>query len=158
MNERRVPIRGLLAIETKIVLDRLVKAQPGETISYDELNKLTGCDVRKRRNVLTTPINKLLNEQAMVFVSEVGKGIRRLTNDEIPALGSRDIGRIGRLAKRSIRRLAATDYDKLSEQGKIQHNTHMTLLSLMQRSSTARSLTLVQEAVTKRTNPLPVGE
>jgi hypothetical protein len=158
MSERQIPIRGLLAIETKIVLERLAKAQPGETVTYEELNKLAGCDVRKRRNIITTSTNKLLVEQAKVFVSETGKGMRLLHNEEIPALGARDIGRVGRIAKRSIRKLAAADYDKLSEQAKIQHNTHMTLLSLVQRGATTKSLALVQEAVTKRTNPLPIGD
>jgi hypothetical protein len=158
MSEKRIPIRGLLAIETKIVLDRLAKAQPGETVSYEELNKLTGCDVRKRRNVLTTSTNKLLTEQSKVFVAETGKGIRLLRNEEIPTLGTKDIARVGRIAKRSIRRLAATDYDKLSEQGKLHHNTSMTILALVQRGSTAKSLSLVEEAVGKRTSPLPVGE
>jgi hypothetical protein len=158
MPEKHIPIRGLLAIETRIVLERLAKAQPGETVTYEELDRITGCNVRKRRNVLTTPINKLLNEQAMVFVSEVGKGIRLLTNEEIPNLGQRDITRVGRIAKRSIKRLAAVDYDKLSEQGKIIHNTSMTILALAQRSSTTKSMSLVQEAVGKRTSPLPLGD
>lgn len=158
MGEQKIPIRGLMAIETKIVLERLAKAHPGETVTYEELNKLTGCDVRKRRNVITTSTNKLLNEQLKVFVADVGKGIRLLTNEEIPALGARDISRVGRIAKRSIKRLAATDYDKLSEQGKITHNTGMTIMALVQRGSTAKSMALVQEAVGKRTTPLPVGE
>lgn len=158
MVQGRIPIRGMLAIETTIVLERLGKAKPGETVSYQELDRLTGCNVRLRRNVLTTSINKLLAEQAMVFVAERGKGIRLLLNEEIPSLGARDIRRIGRISKRCIRRLTATDYDKLSEQKRIEHNTHMTLLSLMQRGSTAKSLSLVQEAVTKRTNPLPLGD
>lgn len=158
MSERYIPIKGLLAIETKIVLERLAKAQPGECVPYAELDTLTGCNVRKRRNVISTSINKLLSEQAKVFIAERGKGIRLLRNEEIPSLGARDITRCGRIAKRSLRRLAAVEYDQLTEQGKIQHNTHMTLLSLVQRGSTAKSLSLVQEAVTKRTNPLPVGE
>lgn len=158
VSEKHVPIRGMLAIETKIVLDRLAKAQPGECVPYAELDTLTGCNVRKRRNVITTAVNKLLSEQAKVFLTERGKGIRLLTNEEIPSIGARDISRVGRIAKRSIRRLAATDYDKLSEQGKILHNTHMTILALVQRGATAKSLALIQDAVAKRTNPLPVGE
>lgn len=158
MSEKYIPIRGLLAIETKIVLERLAKAKPGEVVRYDELNTLTGCDVRKRRNCLTTPINKLLAEQAKVFIAERGVGIKLLTNEEIPTLGARDISRVGRIAKRCIRKLTAVDYDALSEQGKITHNTGLTILSLVQRGSTSKSMTLVGEAVAKRTNPLPLGD
>lgn len=32
MSEKFIPIRGQLAIETRIVLDRLAKMQPGEIV------------------------------------------------------------------------------------------------------------------------------
>lgn len=158
MADKKLPIRGLLAIETQIVMDRLAKAQPGETVLYEELDNLTGCNVRKRRNVITTSTNKLLAEQGKVFIADWGKGIRLLKNEEIPSLGSRDIARVGRIAKRCIRKLAVSDYDKLSDQAKIVHNTNMTILTLVQRGSTAKSLQLIQDAVVKRTNPLPLAE
>lgn len=158
MKQGFIPIRGQLAIETSIALERLSKAKPGETVTYKELSELCGCDVRKRRDIITTPINKLLSEQSKVFITEHGKGIRLLTNEEIPALGFKDIGRIGKIAKRSVRRLAASDYDTLSETAKIAHNTHLTILSMMERGTTKKSLTLVTEAVGKRTHPLPLGD
>lgn len=154
----KIPIRGMLALETRLCLDRLAKCQPGELVSYAELNEITGCNVQQRRNVISTSINKLLSEQAMVFVAQHGEGIRLLTNEEIPSLGSRDIARIGRIAKRSSRRLAAADYDKLSEVGRVQHNTHLTILSLIQRGSTKKTVSLIEEAVGKRAHPLPLGD
>ncbi|CAM6006560.1 unnamed protein product [Sphagnum balticum] len=158
MKEGFIPIRGQLAVETSIALERLSKAKPGETVTYTELNELCGCDVRKRRNIITTPINKLLSEQSKVFVTEHSKGIRLLKNEEIPSLGFKDISRIGKIAKRSVRRLAASDYDSLSETAKIAHNTHLTILSMMNRGATKKSLSLVTEAVEKRTHPLPLGD
>lgn len=153
-----VPIRGQLAVETSIALERLGKAKPGETVLYSELDQLCGCNVRKRRNIITTSTNKLLVEQSKVFVAEHGKGIRLLTNEEIPSLGFRDISRISRIAKRCVRRLAASDYDALSDTAKIAHNTHLTILTMMERGATKKSLSAVTEAVIKRTHPLPLSE
>lgn len=154
----KIPIRGMLALETRLCLDRLAKCQPGELVSYAELNEITGCNVQKRRNVISTSISKLLSEQAMVFVPQHGEGIRLLTNEEIPNLGSRDITHIGRIAKRSSRRFAATDYDKLSDTGRIQHNTYMTLLSLIQRGSTKKAIGMIEKAVEKHAHALPLTE
>lgn len=158
MTEKQMPIRGLLAIESKIVLERLGKMQPGELVSYDELNQLTKSNVRQRRNVLTTPIKKLLNEQSKVFIAERGKGIRMLRNEEIPALGTRDVSRVGRIARRSIRTLSAVNFTELPDDKKISHNTSLTILSLVQRGSTAKSVKMIEDSVKKQSNPLPMGE
>lgn len=156
--ERKIPVRGLLAIETQIVLERMSKMLPGEVVTYAELNKLSSCNVQERRNVISTSANKLLAEQGKVFVAEHGKGVRLLTNEEIPSLGAKEIGRIAKISKRVAKKMSSVDYDKLSEQGKIHHNTHMTILVLMQRASTKKSLETVEGAVVKRTSPLPLGE
>lgn len=156
--ERKIPVRGLLAIETQIVLERMAKMNPGEVVSYSELSSLASCDVQKRRNVITTSTNKLLAEQGKVFVAEHGKGVRLLTNEEIPSLGAKEIGRISKISKRVARKMATVDYDALSEQAKLHHNTHLTILTLMQRASTQKSLKTVEDAVVKRTNALPLGE
>lgn len=156
--ERKIPVRGLLSVETEIALDRLSQAVPGEVIEYGELDKLCGCEVRKRRNILDTSMRRLLAEQGMVFVAEHGKGLRLLKNEEIPSVGFKDIARIGKISKRCARRLSAVDYDTLSAQSKIAHNTHLTVLSLFQRASTKSSLQKVGQAVADRTHPLPVGD
>jgi hypothetical protein len=156
--QKHIPIKGLLAIESKIVLDRLSKAQPGETIPYAELDKLTGCDVRKKRCAIHTPISKLLVEQGMVFICERGVGIRLLHNSEIPSLGQRDITRVSNISRRCIKRLTAVNFESLSSEEKVSHNTALTLLSLFQRGSSNKSMKLVEESVKRQANPLPMAE
>jgi hypothetical protein len=152
------PIRGLMAVESKTVLDRLTLVQPGETVSYVELNDLTQCDVRKQRYVLTTPINKLLCEQGKVFVAERGVGIRLLHNSEIPSLGQRDISRVGNISRRCLRRLSAVSFDTLPPDRKVAHNTAMTVLALFQRGSTAKTVRRIEEAVKTTSSSIPINE
>ena len=157
-DEKYRPIRGLLAIETKICLERLAKAEPGETVLYEELNNLAKCDVRKRRNVISTSTSKLLTEQGKVFIAERGKGVRLLRNEEIPNLGARDTSRIGRIARRCAKKLAAANFDALSPEAKVRHNASMTVMALFQRGSTAKAVKLIEETVRKQANPLPLTE
>lgn len=153
-----MPIRGLLAAETKIVLDRLAEAKPGETVTYNELNMLTKCDVRKRRHMLTTPINKLLSEQARVFVANRGLGLRLLFNSEIPSLGQRDLSRVRNVVRRSARRLATVDYNSLSPELRIQHNSILTVYALFQRSTTTGAMRRIEEAVATQSRTLPLRD
>ena len=150
-----------IVVATKAIivcLERLAKAIPGEVVPYSELDALAKCDVRKRRNVLITPINKLLVEQGKVFVAERGKGIRLLKNEEIPSLGNQDISRVSRIARRCIKRLAAVNFDALPDEEKVRHNTGMTILTLFQRGATQKAVKLIEETVRKQSNPLPLGE
>lgn len=156
--ERYIPIRGLLAVETKIVLERLSKANPGDTVTYKELDELAKCNVRKRRNVITTSVNKLLVEHGKVFISEKGVGIRLLKNEEIPSLGPRDISRVSNIARRCMRRLAAVNFDELPTEEKVRHNASLTILTLFQRGSTTKAVKMIEETVRKQSNPLPLGE
>ena len=155
---KRHPIRGMMATETRIVLERLSKVQPGETVTYRELDQLTACDIRQRVYVINTARNKLLSEEGKVFVTERGIGVRLLENEEIAKLGTQDTSRISHIARRCAKKLAAADYDALSSDGKIRHNANMTVMMLFQRASTAKSLKLIEEKVKINTNPLPMAE
>jgi hypothetical protein len=153
-----IPIKGNLAVETTIALRRLAEAKPGETVTYTELNALCGCDVRHRRNVLTTSTNKLLSEQGMVFVVDWGRGVRLVPNEEVPSLSTADLRKLSKAAKRASRRLQAVDYDSLSAQSKLQHNTSLTILQFIQKGATERTQKVIADAVGNRTRPLPMDE
>ena len=153
-----IPMRGIMAVETKIVLERLALMQPGETVTYEELDKITGCNVRKRSYVMRTPIKKLLTDSGKVFVAERSVGLRLVRNSEIPQLSNKDITRIRHIAQRSIRHLAAVKFEELSVEEKVRHNTNMTLLAMFQRVTTPNSVKVIEESVKRQSNPLPITE
>lgn len=87
--------------------DRLAEVPIGETITFAELEAVTGRDVSdKRRYLLVRAMDRLNTETGAVFENVFGIGYQRVPIDEVPNTGGQARRRIRKIAARCAKRLA----------------------------------------------------
>lgn len=111
-----------LGVDATTLVKRLETCEVGTIIPYSELNKLIGGDVQlKNHGALTTARKILLREQRIVFGVVHGVGLKRLKPSEVVEQESTTISKIKRASRRSMTRLAATDYEALNADEQAKH-------------------------------------
>ena len=138
-----------ISIDTHVVYKRITALNPGEIVSYTELSTLIGRDFQSfGRGNYETAQKIALRENRMVFSSVRGVGIKRLKNEEIPAVvGYGTMTKIRKAAKRGGKKIIASDYDTLSSEGKIRHNTGLSILGAFVQMTRPKSIAQIDEAV-----------
>lgn len=108
------------SIASQMIQNRLVALRPGELVEYAELSRLAGMDVQSGpgRARLATARRAVERDERIVVDAVFGKGIKRLANDEIPAIGAKAIKHINRTAARSEARLGNIVLAESSESAK----------------------------------------
>ena len=105
------------SIDVRTVYERLVKADYGEVIPYDDLSRLIGKDVRTvARNVLRSARERAERENCIVFGAVPNAGIRRLTENEVVDEGAVVNKKIDQAAERMLHRLGTVDLIWLKSQ------------------------------------------
>lgn len=129
-----------VGMETRALYDVLCNLKPGESISYEELNKAAGRDVQtEARGSLGTARKMCQREHQMVFSPVRGEGLRRLTDGEIVDGADSDIARIRRTARRGAAKLACATYDNLEQELKPVFNAKAAIFgTLVQHSLPAQ--------------------
>lgn len=128
-------------------------------VEYGELSRLISGDVQgKHRYLLETARRVLVKEDRIVVECVFGKGVKRLENDAIPALGDLARGRISRLSKRTARKLACADYEKLSKEQRLEWNTHMSLMGVLASVTKPQKVLQLKAAVSAMEDRLPLNK
>lgn len=108
--------------DAKVLESVLAEAEIGATITYDELSKSIGRNVREHALAsLRTARQGVLKDKGIVFGVERGVGLVRLDSAGIVKSTESDRLRLQRGAKRSIRKLAVVDFESLDADGKRAH-------------------------------------
>jgi hypothetical protein len=137
-----------LSVDAQEIYKRLVKLAEGETITYQELSDIIGRDIQKHRNCLYTAYKMALKENRMVFDTIRDEGIRRLKNDEIPnVIGTYSITRIRRTSRRGATKIVAADYNSLSNEMKVKHNAHLSVLGAFIQMTKQKAIERIETAV-----------
>lgn len=139
---------------------RLCQLKSGEELSYDALESLVpGRNLRgKDRYILYSAARVALKESNIVVSCVSGKGVKRLTNDEIADLPTSAISHVRRTLKRTSRKVICSDYDKLNDEGKQKFNASMSVMGAILQFTSQKSLNAIGERVTTAMNRLPVEE
>lgn len=148
-----------MSADSRAIYQRLGKCKVGDTVTYDELKKLTSRDVQgDDRYVLETALRNTLKD-GKVFGCVRAVGVRLLNDEEIIAEAEGVAPRLRRLSRRASRKLTAVkDFASLPNEQKVRHNTLLSVfgaITLMGRESniakveqqvrqTAQSLSLTQ--------------
>lgn len=145
-----------ISIEARALVDMLIDVKPGDEITYDEMTKAIGRDVRTvARGAMQTARRVAERQYRMVFSPIFGVGLRRLLNDDIPGVADSKIAHIRRTATRAARTLACVDFDRLPNEKRIEHNAKLSILGAITLSSSQQAQTLVSQK--SQAGPLPVG-
>ncbi len=114
---------------TLILADRLRQAQPGETVTHEELSRLIDRDTRHdAAHLLRSALHTVLCEDRAVFACVRTIGYKRLQNRDILKTGDATIKKTRRACRRGIAKILCAQYDDLDNADKIQHNTTLALL------------------------------
>lgn len=147
-----------LSVDTQLLERRMLAANVGDVIPYDELSAVIGRDVQTdARGNLTSARNRVLRSSQMVFEPVTNVGLKRLDDHGIVSLGSSYAGRIRNLARRGRRKLAAVlNFDALPNTLKVEHNTRYAQLSAIGHFASEKSTKKIEGAVTDTAASLPL--
>lgn len=127
-------------------------------VSYPEISAVLGRDVQGAAWHVLAGARKSLERDGIVFGTVRGAGINRLTDDEIVGTGRDALSRIRRSSRRAINRLACADYGKLSNDGKVKHNTYASMLGALNQATKEPQIRKVEAAVTTAQAKLPLAK
>lgn len=148
------------SVDSVIIGKKLSALSPGEEITYEALSLLVpGRELRgKHRYILETGRGLALKENNVVTGCVSGKGVKRLTDEEIVDIPDATIAGLRRVAKKASRKVLCADYDKMGADDKKKFNSGLSVLGALLQFTTNKSLNYVAERAEKSANRLPVDE
>lgn len=146
-------------VDTWLLYQRLLEAQPGETVTYPELAQLVGRPVSGSDGNLRTAIERALQIDDAVFGCVVGIGYRRLTDSDIVRNGTRDTDSIRRRARRAGQKLTKIqDFEALDPRERVEHNARLAILAAIGQMTQPASIKAVEDEVGEERRELPFAE
>lgn len=144
--------------DTSIIENRLRSTQPGDVVSYDELSKLLGRDVREHCRGNLNTARKTAMHEGIFFDVRTNEGLVRLDGEQATAASEHHIVRSRKAARRGLDHLAHVPFDTLSDESKQKHLTASAQLGAIHLFSTSKSAKKIELAVKSTTSPMAIGE
>jgi hypothetical protein len=145
--------------DTKILESALSEAVVGQLITYDELSKAIGRDVREfALPSLRSARQGLLKSKGMVFGVETNVGYRRLDDSQIVDSAESDRIKMKRAANRSIKKLGVVNFNALPEEKKKQHTVAAAQMGAIAMFSGKNATKKIAEKVNEGKTTLAIGE
>ena len=119
--------------DTQALVDYFAQhAEPGKTLTYEELSEVIGCNVRTRYWCLASAMRVARSELHIVMRAVRSVGVAVLDDHQIPRLGADATKRQVRASKRVLRDLAQVrNYDQLTADEQQQLTLHRGLHGLI---------------------------
>ena len=145
--------------DTTIIEKRLRDAKAGDIVTYDELSRLLGRDVRLHclGNVKTAR-ESLEKEEKIVFDTVVNTGYRCMTEADKSTSIDRIRKQIKRRAKKGLTRASVTDFSALNEDQKQKHLTSITQLGVIQEFVSAKGTKKIESKVKQISTAISIGD
>ena len=145
--------------DTRFLAQELSQAKPGDTITYDSLSTAIGRDVRVHaRGALFSALRMQLHDRR-VFEAVPNVGYRLLTAEEIVRTqAAKGMQRIARTARVAGKKVASAEYDELTEQDKVAHNTQLSILGAISQMTKPVVAREIESKVRAKGAELALGE
>jgi hypothetical protein len=143
--------------DTLIVERRLRETTPGDIITYDELSKVLGRDVRKHCVGCLRTARNTLQGESIFFDTLSGIGLKRLDNDEACKATGHYLTRSRRAARRGIKHISHVPYEGLTPETQREHLTLSTQLGAIDLFSSGKATARIESAISGVV-PLAIGE
>lgn len=113
-----------MSIDTQVLIKRLTQVAVGEVVTYDELSKLIGRDVRNgARGFLNTARHRLKRDDRAIFAIVRKVGVKRLDDFGIVKAGESGMQHIRNQTRRVVQTLGCVaDYENLPNDVKRAYN------------------------------------
>jgi hypothetical protein len=152
----------LCSMESRQLADWLIergsKKDHKEIVTYEELEKAAGVDVRQKRHILQTARAIAIREAGVDYATVNKQGIMLLDSTGVVGVGESVIGRVRRCTTKVLKRLAWVEFDTLSESDKIRHNANASFIGVMRILTGKSSRKRIEGAVAATQSKLPVKE
>jgi len=150
---------GQINVETQDVIDYLSKCKVGDIITYQELNRIALGDTQaEKRHVIQTARKRLLADYEMVFDVIMKVGLKRLSDQEIVETSASGFSRIRRIAKKRSCQLTVVNYDELSTEKQIEHNTNLAAYGAVSFMTQSKQIKKIKGKIENHNEKLQIGE
>lgn len=147
------------SMETRLLIAHLGKAEIGQKISYEEMERIVGHPVSGTTNALHRARHRLLIDNDMVFGTLRMLGIERLGDRGIV---DHSLGRsehIRRYAKQTVLRASKImDFGALPREYQQKHSAAVSVNATIAFMTSPRQMTKIEESMPASKKPLPVAE
>jgi hypothetical protein len=148
-----------MAIDTRLLLQRLLKAAVGELVSYQELSKEISRDVQREANPCLQSAMRAALRQDMVFSTVRNVGVKRLTDRELAGVGEATRQHISRSARVAMKKMSKVqDFKALTDTEKVRHNTGLAMLGAVAHIASPKQAKALEGRVSNSLAVLPVQE
>lgn len=145
--------------DTKILESVLVEAKVGDLITYDELSKAIGRNVRVfAMPSLRSARRGVFSSKQFVFGVETGVGLRRLNDSQIVDTTESDRARMRRAANRSIKKLGVVNFAELDEQHKRKHIVSSAQMGAISMFASKSATKKIDAKVDAKKDVLAIGD
>lgn len=137
----------------------LREAVVGKVVTYEEMSKALGRDVRKfcYPNLNAARLS-LAKTESIIFGTENGVGLRRLDDRQVVESSEKDVKKIRKLTGRSLGKLQTVDVNKLDEPTKKSFLTRSSQLGAVFLCSQNQAGNKIEGRVRTNSERVPVGE
>ncbi len=148
-----------MSIDTRTLYDLLIKANVGDTVTFTAMSEALGRPVQGSEPSLQSALRHAFNQDECAFGNVRTVGYRRLTDAEIVGSGEIETSLIRRRAKKAGKRLSYVEnYDKMTPDEKIKHNSYMSIFSALSQITKTSAIKKIEGAVAKHGESLPLAK
>lgn len=144
-----------ISVQVRSLCDLLQTAMVGETITFDDMNRQLGINIKHYRYVLEQARQKLLEEQGIRFDSVFAKGLKRMHIDDLVGVSDRTIKKLRRGARTANKRIdqqlsRANDVDDAT---RFALNSRRSLLGTIEAIASKKTVDAIQKIDDTRVVP-----
>ena len=134
--------------QTLALIERLRLASVGEVVTYGALTEAIGEDVRRVRHALYSAA-KTMQSEGIIFGTVHNVGVKRLTAEELPAIGDAALLHIRRTSKSARKKMGAVArMNDAPNDVRVKINTAASLLGAIEHFTTGKVAKRAAEIVT----------
>jgi hypothetical protein len=146
-----------LAFETRQLIDMGKEIREGETWLYSDMSKKLGATYPYDGKGLYSARRILLRDFGIIFIAVKNVGLRRLDNKEKVGITGQAIETTQRLVRRTSKKLGTIDFMTLPDELRVEVNTGMTVLKVMEHATNRKTFERVRAVVNESKGILSVG-
>lgn len=159
LKTRNLQMRFEKSADTKVIESVLAEANIGDVVTYEQISKAIGRDVREfALSALGSARRGVFKEKKYVFEVIDNVGLKRLNDQEIVSSSARDIRKLRKTARRGIAKLAIVNFDELPEEKKREHTTAAAQMGVIEHFATSGATRRIEKAVDSTKRVIPIGE
>jgi len=139
------------SIETTLIVNRLKNLNPGDIVSWEELNQAAMLDIRETKPHCWTSAKRILLRDFRKNFKPFGRGvgIKCLTDPETVDDTKDTVKRSRRMFKRDLYRMAVVDYGRLASDERTSYNSQISILGTLAQATSRKALARIEGQVQK---------